>query len=64
VRVTVEDDGVGFDATETIRIDAKSGGFGLFGIGERLRYLGGRLRVDSALGEGTRITAIVPICVE
>jgi PAS domain S-box-containing protein len=61
VRVTVEDDGVGFDASGTVRLDAKSGGFGLFGVGERLRYLGGRLRVDSEPGEGTRITAIVPI---
>jgi PAS domain S-box-containing protein len=61
VRVTVEDDGVGFDASEAVRLDAKSGGFGLFGIRERLRYLGGRLRVDSALGEGARLTAIVPI---
>ena len=64
VRVAVEDDGVGFDASETVRLDAKSGGFGLFGIRERLRYLGGRLEVDSAPGKGSRITAIVPIGVE
>ena len=64
VRVTVADDGVGFDASETVRLDVKSGGFGLFGIRERLRYLGGRLKVDSAPGEGTRVTAIVPIDVE
>jgi PAS domain S-box-containing protein len=61
VRVTVADDGDGFDVSETVSPDAKSGGFGLFGIRERLRYLGGRLEVDSAPGRGTRITAIAPI---
>jgi len=45
-------------------LDVKSGGFGLFGIRERLRYLGGRFNVDSAPGHGTRITATVPIDVE
>ena len=64
VRITVADDGIGFDASETVRLDVKSGGFGLFGIRERLRYLGGRLEVHSVRREGTRITAIVPIDAE
>jgi len=61
VSVTVADDGIGFDASEPANTDAKSGGFGLFGIGERLRYLGGRLEIDSARGSGARITATAPI---
>ncbi len=60
VRITVEDDGAGFDP-ETIRpgTDAR-GGFGLFGVRERIEYLGGRLEIDSAPGRGTRATLVAP----
>jgi PAS domain S-box-containing protein len=61
IKVAVEDDGVGFDVSDISGINVKSGGFGLFGIGERLRYLGGSLEVNSVRGEGTKIIAVVPI---
>lgn len=51
--LTVEDDGIGFDA-EHVR------GMGLVGMEERLRQAGGTLRVESQPGKGTRITAEVP----
>lgn len=51
--LTVEDDGVGFDV-------ARRRGFGLIGMEERVRELGGRLTVDSSPGAGTRLRAEIP----
>lgn len=55
LEVIVEDDGDGFDA---LSLDARpyaNGGFGLFSIQERISYLGGRVDIASAVGEGTRV---------
>ena len=60
VTVHVEDDGVGFDASRDPQPTAV-GGFGLFGIRERLEPLEGHLEIHSTLGHGTRITVTVPI---
>ncbi|MCB9666121.1 MAG: sensor histidine kinase [Alphaproteobacteria bacterium] len=55
VRVWVRDDGAGFDpATAT-------SGFGLLGLRERLRGLGGTFAVRSAPGAGTTVEASVPL---
>lgn len=53
--VSVEDDGVGVDPT---RLTA---GFGLQGLRERLRALGGTLEVAPLPDFGTRLTARVPM---
>jgi len=58
VQITVEDDGVGFDASKT---GYKKGGFGLFSIRERLGYIGGRLDIESKPGFGTRIILAAPV---
>ncbi len=50
----VQDDGVGFDAV--VRR-----GFGLIGMEERVRELGGRLFVESTPGAGTRLRAVLPL---
>lgn len=55
IRLTVEDDGRGFPIEE-----AADGRFGLLGMRERARLLGGSLQIESAPGAGTRITAEVP----
>ncbi|MBM4300764.1 MAG: PAS domain S-box protein [Deltaproteobacteria bacterium] len=59
LQVKIEDDGLGMG----ISADAANGpfGFGFFSIGERLRYLGGRLEVVSEPGWGTRVTLQVPL---
>ncbi|MDQ3605330.1 MAG: histidine kinase, partial [Gemmatimonadota bacterium] len=57
---TVDDPGRGFDAREAI---AGGQGLGLFGMRERAAYLGGRVEIESALGEGTRVKAIVPLSI-
>lgn len=54
VRLTVSDDGQGFDP------DAVSGGYGLRGMRERIRQAGGTITVRTAPGEGTVVRAEVP----
>ena len=49
----VTDDGAGFDAT------GRRLGAGLLNMADRLGAFGGRLRVDSAPGQGTRVTGMV-----
>ena len=53
-RITVIDDGIGFDGKVSFHADA-SGGFGLFSIRERLKHLGGQLSIFSKPGKGTRV---------
>ena len=50
-RITVADDGQGFDATE-----AATRGLGLLSMRERAKALGGSLDVATAAGEGTVVT--------
>jgi signal transduction histidine kinase len=57
VRVVVEDEGTGFDPAALNRSD----GLGLPGVRERLELVGGRLEIESAPGEGTRVTITVPV---
>lgn len=61
VRLTVEDDGVGFNP-EQLPDDLMKGdhGFGLLHMRERLRLLRGEFRIVSAPGQGTKVTALVP----
>ncbi|HEU4976165.1 MAG TPA: GAF domain-containing sensor histidine kinase [Baekduia sp.] len=54
LRVSVRDDGGGFDP------DAGTAGFGLLGMRERAELLRGRLRVESQPGGGATITATLP----
>ncbi len=64
-RITVEDDGIGFDLSSINSRKDGVGGFGLFSISERLKYQGGSIEIESQLQKGTRITLIVPIaCLE
>jgi signal transduction histidine kinase len=51
----VRDDGSGFDTA------IRTAGYGLAGMRERLSRIGGRLEVESVLGEGTAVNAAVPI---
>ena len=55
VRASVQDDGTGLDPT---RVET---GFGLRGIHERARIVGGRLDIRSIPGEGTTVTVEVPV---
>ena len=61
IRVSVEDDGVGFDPVEVASMATKKAEFGLFSIRERLEQLGGLIEVDSELGRGSKITMTAPL---
>jgi PAS domain S-box-containing protein len=61
VRIRVEDDGVGFEPPKSGFRVSRTGGFGLFHVGERLRHLGGRLDVESQPGHGTAVTVVAPL---
>jgi two-component system NarL family sensor kinase len=56
VTLTVEDDGQGFDAARI-----PSGRYGLVGLNERARLLGGTLDLQSSAGEGTRVVVTVAL---
>lgn len=61
IRIVVSDEGVGFDPASLIPDGKRQGGFGLFNIRERLRYLGGVLEIASVVGQGTRISITAPM---
>jgi PAS domain S-box-containing protein len=56
VRLTVTDDGTGFDPEVVPR-----GHLGLIGMRQRIELVGGELRVESRAGHGTAIEARVPV---
>ena len=56
-RITIEDKGSGFDPEV---VHASRNGLGLFGIQQRLTYIGGKMEVESAPGQGTRVSLLVP----
>jgi two-component system sensor histidine kinase DegS len=56
IRVSVEDDGKGFDVDSEV----ESGGMGLKVIRDRVEMLGGSMDVDSVIGQGTRVTIQMP----
>jgi len=60
-RVTVQDDGCGFELQETL--DAAPGHVGLRVMRERAEEIGGGLAVQSAVNQGTRIVVNVPLVV-
>jgi signal transduction histidine kinase len=60
VVIDIEDDGKGFDPASTSRPDGRRP-WGLMGIGERAEILGGKARIDSAPGKGTRVTVRIPL---
>jgi signal transduction histidine kinase len=55
VEVTVSDDGCGFEPA------AANGGFGLTGMRERVMLAGGELEIDAMPGQGTTVSATIPL---
>jgi two-component system NarL family sensor kinase len=54
--LTIEDDGRGFEPAQIPK-----GRFGLIGLNERARLLGGHLKVQSSPGKGARLKVTVPL---
>jgi signal transduction histidine kinase len=60
VRLTVRDDGAGFAVPADLSQLSTSGSFGLVGMSERAKTVGGTLRLESQPGAGTVLTVVAP----
>jgi len=58
LRLTIEDDGRGFEVSSALR---GSGRLGLLGMRDRARRLRGRFDVQSAVGKGTTVIVTIPL---
>ena len=58
--VQVSEDGVGFDLGEKLDFGRRQPSFGLLGMQERLATVNGRLHIQSAPNQGTRLRIFVP----
>ena len=61
LRISLFDNGCGFEADKLRAEPQARRGLGLASIEERAKYLGGSLDVESAPGRGTRLTVRVPL---
>jgi signal transduction histidine kinase len=59
LQVVVRDDGAGFDMEQGQ--PGRAGGLGLAGMAERAELAGGRLKIRSRKGLGTRVSAVFPL---
>ncbi len=56
IRISIEDNGIGFDSSKVQYSIDNLSGFGLFSIRERMEHLGGSFDIESKPDQGTRIT--------
>jgi two-component system sensor histidine kinase UhpB len=63
-RVTIVDDGRGFDVARTVGPAGSDGSVGLVGMQERVGLLGGTIEIRSGAGSGTEIVVDVPLAPE
>jgi PAS domain S-box-containing protein len=61
LETVVADRGVGAELSRVGPQMEAEGGFGLFSIRERLESIGGRFRLESSPGNGTKVTLIAPL---
>ena len=61
IGIEVRDNGRGFAVEATYMTEKMGRGFGLFGMAERAKLLGGNLIVRSAPGQGTAVNVRIPI---
>ena len=60
IKITVQDDGTGFDVSAIDRASKKGGGFGLLSIRERISYIGGRFEIETGKRQGACICLSAP----
>jgi PAS domain S-box-containing protein len=56
--LSISDDGSGFNADELQKLGVESKGFGLLSMHERAALVGGQLKIESIIGDGTIITVV------
>lgn len=59
--IVIDDDGKGFDPSKIKKVKNADGGMGMTFMKERIKYIEGRLFLNSELGKGTRVTLNIPI---
>ncbi|HLM59199.1 MAG TPA: ATP-binding protein, partial [Pyrinomonadaceae bacterium] len=59
--ILISDDGKGFDLEKVENRDRSEGGFGLLGISERVKMLGGTQEIESKIGGGTTVLIKIPV---
>ncbi len=64
VTLEVKDDGRGFESEEVLRNIGSTKGWGILGMRERATLVGGQVEIDSAVGQGTCVRAIIPLMME
>ena len=61
LELAVEDDGIGFDVSETLSRNEMKKGIGLASMKERANLSGGTFFIDSSTGQGTKVRAVWPL---
>jgi len=61
VSLTIRDNGRGFQPAVSLPGDGRPAGFGLMGIAERARMLGGKESIQSAPGRGTAVSILIEL---
>jgi signal transduction histidine kinase len=64
VELVIEDNGIGMTPEQMNRRQVRHQGWGLAGIQERAALVGGTFDIDSAPGQGTRLTVHIPLRAE
>jgi signal transduction histidine kinase/ligand-binding sensor domain-containing protein len=59
IKIIIKDDGEGFEL-ERVKANRQKIGFGLIGMSERAKLLGGQTMIESAKGAGTRVSVTLP----
>ncbi len=60
IKIIVSDNGNGFDPDAFVETQDNTASLGLFSIEERLKDIGGRMKIASAPGQGTTVTLTAP----
>jgi two-component system sensor histidine kinase DegS len=61
ITVTISDNGTGFEPPESLGALTPTGKLGLAGMQERVQLLGGKLKLESEPGKGTKIFVEAPV---
>jgi CheY-like chemotaxis protein/anti-sigma regulatory factor (Ser/Thr protein kinase) len=61
LQLSISDEGLGFEPKSLPQAGESGAGYGLFGIRERLRYLGGNLDISSSPGQGSQFIITLPV---
>ena len=59
--IVIDDDGKGFEPEKIKTVKNADGGMGMTFMRERIKYIDGRLFLNSELGVGTRVTLNIPL---